>query len=170
MSNEPVATSLEGHNQTTSKLDSSDEPLASVNETHSENKVVSVEPASDAAMNIVRLLTEKTRAESAWLSQGKRRINSIRQLVEQSSEQLDKVRLLDELRKLEEQSAAARSEAHKLDQEIERETRFAAIKRQNFESRWKLFRQMLERESIASWCPSNALHNSCDHHRNVLQN
>lgn len=102
------------------------------------------------ALAIEELWSKRSEAENAWFSEGKKSINSLRQLVEQLPEGVDKERLLEELKKSEEQTAAAQSETRKFDQEIERETRSAAIKRETFESKWKLFRQILERESIAS--------------------
>lgn len=105
--------------------------------------------ASRNILAIANLLLQRTEAEQKL--DLRENFKTLRDLVsEYEPGDQQGALLFAELDKMEEELEQARSETKKLDLDIARETSMAALKRENFESRWKLFRQMLERESIAS--------------------
>lgn len=111
------------------------------------NALAPSEGASENVRIIAELLSKRTETEQNLDSRSLENIKTIRDLVEKYSPgEKQGALFIAELDKMEEEIEQARSETRKLDQEIAR----ANVKRESFESRWKLFRQMLERESIAS--------------------
>jgi hypothetical protein len=115
------------------------------------NALAGINDHNKAVQAIAELLLKRTEAEQTLDLQNRKNIKNLRELVEKYSPGEKQGELLiAELDKMEEELKTARSETHKLDREIARETSLATLRRESFESRWKLFRQMLERESIAS--------------------